>query len=470
LNQVEKRCDEREEECGVGGEEEHDVEENPAAVDEGEGGGLLAGMEGRDEAEEEADGKEEDAEGDGFVAPIDDEKRRGEEEAEEGLGLVGVDGEGVVGGVEHLGERDEVEEDGGDGGGDGDVTPARPVVQGGGQDRERGYAVEEDRDSEPKQGHRIGLPVFLMRRPGRWPQTVSISFVWPEVRCLKRMDAIRGWLDYAARVTLARTVLRPLVVGMALLSFLPPHAGAQDDPDPLTLLRPPFEKLARAALGKTRFTYIDQAHTQTFTQKGKKLSDTSQIYEVTYIGGLQYSKLLALDGFLLKGKELAEEQKRYDDAVRQRSALDDAERARILHIEMSRYNVSVTLSGLKTQYHNVIAGRALLPFCDCIMIDSTPLPGAPQRNYRMWIDPAKGQMLRMNTTLLEDEGKDLKGGVISLMWTYIGDMPLVSHSHYDLDVLNDGKKVHVIVDHTYTKFRRFTVTTTIVPVAPVSKK
>ena len=56
-------------------------------------------------------------------------------------------------GVEHLGEGDEVEEDSGDGGGDGDVTPAGAVVEGGGQDGKRGYAVEEDRDSEPKEGH-----------------------------------------------------------------------------------------------------------------------------------------------------------------------------------------------------------------------------------------------------------------------------------------------------------------------------
>ena len=125
------------------------MEEDPAAAEEREGGALLAGMEGWDEAEEKADGQNEDAEGDGFVAPIDDEESAGEEEAEEGLGLVGVDRQGVVGGVEHLGERDEVEEDGGDGGGDGNVTPAGPVVEGCGQHRERGYAVEEDRDSEP---------------------------------------------------------------------------------------------------------------------------------------------------------------------------------------------------------------------------------------------------------------------------------------------------------------------------------
>jgi len=138
------------------------VEDDPVAVKKREGGCLLAGMESGDEAEEKTDGQDEDAEGDGFVTPVDEKEGKGEEETEEGLGLVRgylkVDGQGVVGRVEHLGERDEVEEDGGNGGGDGDVPPAGTVVERGGQDRERGYAVEKDRDSEPEEGHAIGSP------------------------------------------------------------------------------------------------------------------------------------------------------------------------------------------------------------------------------------------------------------------------------------------------------------------------
>ena len=105
------------------------MEEDPASVELREGGGLLAGAEGGDEAEEETDGQDEDAEGDGAVSPVDEEEGQGEEESEEGLGFMGVDREAVVGGVEHLGERDEVEEECGDGGRDGDVPPAGTVVE-----------------------------------------------------------------------------------------------------------------------------------------------------------------------------------------------------------------------------------------------------------------------------------------------------------------------------------------------------
>jgi hypothetical protein len=165
LNQVEERGQKREKKGGVGGKEESDVQEDPTRVDDGKCGAFLAGMKGRDETEEEADGKDEDAQGDGLVSPIDEEEGAGKEEAKEGLGLVSVDWQSMVGGVEHLGQGDEVEEDGGEGGRDGDVPPAGAVVEGGGQDRERGYAVEEDRDFEPEEGHDDRLPAAKPANP-----------------------------------------------------------------------------------------------------------------------------------------------------------------------------------------------------------------------------------------------------------------------------------------------------------------
>src|SRR5438270_9412502 len=59
----------------------------------------------------------------------------------------------MVRGIEHLGEGDEVKEDGGNSGRDRDVTPARAVIEGSRQNRECGDAVEKDRDSEPEEGH-----------------------------------------------------------------------------------------------------------------------------------------------------------------------------------------------------------------------------------------------------------------------------------------------------------------------------
>jgi hypothetical protein len=62
--------------------------------------------------------------------------------------------ERAVGGGEGFCDGDEVEEDTGECGGDRDVAPTGAVVEGRGQDRERGDAVEDDRDSEPEEGHK----------------------------------------------------------------------------------------------------------------------------------------------------------------------------------------------------------------------------------------------------------------------------------------------------------------------------
>lgn len=201
LDEVHERGEEGEQKRGIGGEQEGNVEEDPAGVEQGKGCGLLAGTEGGYDAEEEADGQDEDADGDGSVAPIDQKEGQTKEEAEESLSLVGVDWERVVGCVEHLGQGDEVEEYGGNGGWNGDVTPARAIVEGGGQDRERGNAVEEDSDSEPEERHTIGFA----KHEGA------------------RISSISGWKEAGTRLRDLRAGLlrSPEAMGMAAETAIP---------------------------------------------------------------------------------------------------------------------------------------------------------------------------------------------------------------------------------------------------------
>jgi hypothetical protein len=256
----------------------------------------------------------------------------------------------------------------------------------------------------------------------------------------------------------------------ALACCVLPRASAQSDPDPVAVLRPALVKMAVAARSKTRFTYFDLNHTMNFDEKGRKISDLSKLSEVTYIGNLQYSRLVQTDDGPLRGKELAAEQRRYDDAVRAHAGLNDAAQSNDSYTQLGSYGINLTASGLASQYRSTLAGAAALPFCECIMIDSTPLSGAPQRKYRMWVDPAKQQLLRLDSTLLADDGQDMKGGILTIIWTYIGDTPLISKSHFDVNVrLTPKKSVHVIADHTYLRYRKFSATTTIVSNAPADK-
>jgi hypothetical protein len=264
-------------------------------------------------------------------------------------------------------------------------------------------------------------------------------------------------VPYAAYVSAAYRNLWLAPALVALLCFASPHAAAQDESDPITLLRPPLIKLAEAARPENRFTYLDLNHTVNLSERGAKLSDTTQLFEVMYIGNQQFSRLLQKDGKKLHGSELAAEQKRYDDAVREYDALNDTARSRLFYTQLGTLGVNLTVSSLASQYRNTVAGAALLPFCSCVMIDSMPLAGAPQRKFRMWIDPAKGQILRLDSTLLADIGQDMAGGTLTVLWTYIDDIPLITKSHVDVNVSYSGKRVRVISDHTYSEYKRVTV-------------
>jgi hypothetical protein len=228
-------------------------------------------------------------------------------------------------------------------------------------------------------------------------------------------------------------------------------------------MREPLVKLAAAARSQTKFTYLDLNHTMNFNAKGKKKVETTELHDVTYIGELPYSRLLEKKGRPLRGKELKAEQMRFDDAVKRHETLTNDVSGSLFYSQMGLYGINLTPSMMASQYKNTIAGQSLLPMCECVMIDSMPLPGAPQRKYRMWVDPAKNQLLRVDMQLLADDVQAMKGGMLTVVWTYIDGVPVVSQSHFDSYMRYGRQVIRVVVDHTYSKFRRFSVTSTIVP-------
>src|SRR5258708_29237852 len=142
---------------------------------------------------------------------------------------------------------------------------------------------------------------------------------------------------------------------------------AEDESEPLVLLRPAFQKMDLPKGTRTRFTFLDLHHNVNFNEKGKKTADETQLYDVTYIGDLQYSRLLEVDGKPLKGRQLTKEQQRYDDAVREHSALDDTARAKILHEVMKSLGANISLSDLSSKYQNAVTGHSSPDICDCVV-------------------------------------------------------------------------------------------------------
>jgi hypothetical protein len=263
------------------------------------------------------------------------------------------------------------------------------------------------------------------------------------------------------RKTICIAVLAALFTGAAPLLF------SQTDQDPTPLLQAAIEKNRSADSGKTRFTYDLLEHSLNFNQKGEILHEVTRRYEVIYIADLLYQHMLEINGKPLTGQDLADEQKRYDDAVRERTALDAATRAKLIHSK--HIDVSVRLGQILTKYRNRVVGTTELNGRSCLLIDSTPLEtvyDAPKRHLRIWLDPQQNEFLRIDFDLLADEEGPLRGSSGSMSFTYIDGVPLDTLDHLDFILAAKDKKkssARVVNDQMFSNYRRFISTSRILP-------
>lgn len=241
----------------------------------------------------------------------------------------------------------------------------------------------------------------------------------------------------------------------------------ENDLDPATAVRLAVEKYERGQDSRTRFTYFELAHIQNFNQKGKKTVDYTERFEITYIADLEYSRLLEVNGKALSGKALKAEQKRYDDAVRERSALDAPARAKIQHRKM--LDAAINLRDLVTQYRSSIVDQVTGEDCTCVVLDLIPVSSRAKKHYRLWIDPGTSEIRRVDFEQLADKGEFLSGGKGTTTLQYLDGVPSVVHSHIEGRGALNNQIMRVVADHTYSQYRKFTVTTTIVPVGSANE-
>jgi hypothetical protein len=260
-----------------------------------------------------------------------------------------------------------------------------------------------------------------------------------------------------------------LCLFLALLPavFANGQAQSQNNVDPSAVLRLAVEKFEKAKDSKTHFTYLQLNHIQNFNEKGKKTVDYTQLYEVTYIADLEYLRLLEMNGKALKGQALEAEQKRYDEAVRERSALDGFARAKMQNQRM--LDARIKVRDLQTEYRISAAEHDMMGDCQCVLIDLVPLSSAAKKHYRLWIDPVTSEIRRLDFEQLAFEGEFLSGGKGTETFQYLDGVPLIVHSHFDGKAMLNDKAIRVVADHTWSQFRKFSVTTTIVPVKPEDK-
>jgi hypothetical protein len=264
-----------------------------------------------------------------------------------------------------------------------------------------------------------------------------------------------------------RRKIARLFVFVAIFAPTAPLLLSQTDPDPTPLLRAAIEKGSSGESQKTRFTYQILDHQQIFNQKGKLTHEGTTRYEIIYIADLEYKHLLEINGKALLGKALADEQKRYDDAVRERTALDANARAKLVHGK--NRNVTIGFWDILTKYHNTVVEHTQQNGRDCLLIDSTPLEtvaDVPKRHLRIWLDPQISEFLRMDYDLLDDEEDILRGSKGSFNFIYIDGVQLDTIGRFDYIVpAKDNTKhtIRVVSDQTFSNYKKFVSTVRILP-------
>jgi hypothetical protein len=123
------------------------MQQQPASVQFGVGEGLVAGVKRRHDSQQDRDGQKKNAKRYRSVQTSKDQEGDGQEQPEHGEGLVRIDRQRTVRGDESFRQRHEVEESAAERCRHSDVPPTRPVVERSRQHRQRGNAVEEDRDA-----------------------------------------------------------------------------------------------------------------------------------------------------------------------------------------------------------------------------------------------------------------------------------------------------------------------------------
>jgi hypothetical protein len=212
------------------------------------------------------------------------------------------------------------------------------------------------------------------------------------------------------------------------------------------------------------YTYFKLDRTQNRTQKGKLFLDTTTLYEYTWIGELPYGRIVELQGKPIKGKALAHEQARYDKAVADHGGLDIDVRAKAKHYYL--LDTTLRLEPLLTPSYAVTELRQeTLAGNVTHVIDCTPVPSAdlthptPTCHTTLWITDS-GVILRDTYELIADEADKLHGSHGQEDFQLIDGNQLPQHSFFHLNAPNGNTGDF---ETTYSRFRRFNISSRIVP-------
>lgn len=179
-----------------------------------------------------------------------------------------------------------------------------------------------------------------------------------------------------------------------------------------------------------QYTSDEVWHNRNFDKNGKVSVDETAKYEHVFVEGLPYRRKVEANGKPLSGKEAEAEEKRYEQAVRERRGMSLEDKRRGLHLT---FHSSLPMGCLATLFENRVVRHETIAGRDTMVVESVPRFGAKPASEdeksaidwkeTTWIDAQEAMPARIEAERLNDSGHMSKGMTIQMHFDRLVDIP-----------------------------------------------
>jgi len=250
--------------------------------------------------------------------------------------------------------------------------------------------------------------------------------------------------------------LLPLLIAVPL--------WAAEDAD--AILRRMVEAQTQNREPSQQYTYREDLQFFDYHKNGQTKKKNSRTYDVLYVEGLQYRRLVARDGKPLSKREEAREEKKMQQTA--------AERRKQRRSGLFRRGVSLgSAQELLTLFDNRLIGEEEIRGRKAWVIESTPKAGhAPANDHekeilsfakKHWIDQTESFFLRRTDTVVGDQIRFKPGTVITFDFDKVNDgawLPLTTVVESRVQIIK-MVKVSGRTESRFSNYKKFDVESTI---------
>ena len=237
------------------------------------------------------------------------------------------------------------------------------------------------------------------------------------------------------------------------------------------------------------YTYIEREEEHRLDGKGQVKSTETKTSEVMMVYGDQIERLIAKNDKPLSAKDAAKEDERIRKITDKRKNETDEQRAkRLKQEEKDREEARKFVGEIADAYNFHLAAMEGLEGRETYVIDAEPRPGfephskeakyLPKFRFRVWIDKAEGQWVKLDAQAIDTVSLGLflarihKGSRIVIEQTRVNDevwLPRTSGRECGRPPAL-VKNFNIAVDVSYRDYKKFRSNTRVVPLGEVQQQ